>query len=142
MKKILPFLFLLLLLAVAVLVNRQNHVGALTDTEKKKEVTGIPDGALDRFRNPDAAFYFTKHARCRMQCRRITQEEVKEIVRSAQVNLRKSDPDAAGGPKYALEGYTSVEKQHVRVIVAPKKRHLTIVTVIDLDEDWVCPDCK
>jgi hypothetical protein len=41
-----------------------------------------------------------------------------------------------------LEGYTSKEKQHIRIIVAPKQKHLTIVTVIDLDEEWACGSCK
>ena len=80
-------------------------------------------------------------ARCRMACRRITQKEVKEIVRKAEVNYRKSDLDAGQGPKYAVEGYTSRDRQHIRVIVAPRQRHLSIVTVIDLDKDWECPSC-
>lgn len=77
-----------------------------------------------------------------MKCRYISQEEVKEIVQRADVNYRKSDLEAVEGPKYALEGITSRDKQHVRIIVAPKKRHLTIVTVIDLENEWECPSCK
>lgn len=77
-----------------------------------------------------------------MDCRHITQKEVKEIVGKAEVNYNKSELDAPKGPTYALEGYTSKDKQHVRIIVAPKQRHLSIVTVIDLDEDWECPSCK
>ena len=77
-----------------------------------------------------------------MKCRHINKEEVKEIVQKAKVNYKKSELDAAQGPKYALEGYTARDNQHVRIIVAPKQRHLTIVTVIDLDEDWDCPKCK
>ena len=77
-----------------------------------------------------------------MKCRHISQEEVKEIVQRAEVNYRKSELDAAEGPKYALVGITSGDRQHVRIIVAPKKRHLTIVTVIDLENEWECPSCK
>lgn len=77
-----------------------------------------------------------------MDCRKITQKEVKEIVRKAEVNYTKSDLNDPKGATYALEGFTSKDRQHVRIIVAPKQRHLSIVTVIDLDKDWECPSCK
>lgn len=152
-KKALPYLFLLLLLVVLVFVRTCKSSSNKTDNEKTKnrtenvrnnddQKTDNQKNNLDIFRDPSADYYFTKHARCRMKCRHITQEEVKEIVQKAEVNYHKSELDAAQGPKYALEGYTSGEKQHVRIIVAPKQRHLTIVTVIDLDYDWECPSCK
>ena len=146
MKKALPYLLLLLLLLAAVLIRRCNSKEQLTDNDKRKPQTeNVSDNRktnLDVFRDPSADYYFTKHARCRMKCRHITQEEVKEIVQQAEVNYRKSDLDAAQGPKYALEGVTSRDNQHVRIIVAPKQRHLTIVTVIDLENEWACPSCK
>jgi len=153
MKKALPYILLIVLLLAAVLIRRCNNPANKTDNQKEKKKTedvrnptepktdnGNTD--LDVFRDPSADYYFTKHARCRMKCRHITQEEVKEIVQKAEVNYHKSELDAVQGPKYAMEGYTSVDRQHVRIIVAPKRRHLTIVTVIDLDEDWECPSCK
>lgn len=153
LKKALPYLFLLLLLVVLVFVRTCKSRSNKTDNEKTKnrtedvrnnddQKTDNQKNNLDIFRDPSADYYFTKHARCRMKCRHITQEEVKEIVQKAEVNYHKSELDAEQGPKYALEGYTSGEKQHVRIIVAPKQRHLTIVTVIDLDYDWECPSCK
>ncbi|MFT3847041.1 MAG: DUF4258 domain-containing protein [Lacibacter sp.] len=153
LKKALPYLFLLLLLVVLVFVRTCKSSSNKTDNEKTKkrtedvrnnddQKTDNQKNNLDVFRDPSADYYFTKHARCRMKCRHITQEEVKEIVRKADVNYNKSELDAAQGPKYAMEGYTSGERQHVRIIVAPKQRHLTIVTVIDLDYDWECPSCK
>lgn len=154
LKKALPFLLLAVLLVLAIFIRYRNTNNQLSDKEKeqsikKDDVKEKPENktdnektSLDVFRNADADFYFTKHARCRMKCRHITQTEVKEIVQKANVNYNKSELDAAQGPKYALEGYTSKEKQHVRIIVAPKERHLTIVTVIDLDEEWDCPSCK
>ncbi len=154
LKKVLPFILLALLLILTIVIRNCNANNQLSDKEKeqrikKKDVTEQPENqsdneksSLDYFRDPKADFYFTKHARCRMKCRHITQEEIKEIVQKAEVNYRKSELDAAQGPKYALEGITSADKQHVRIIVAPKKRHLTIVTVIDLEEEWDCPSCK
>lgn len=75
-----------------------------------------------------------------MRCRHITQEEVWEILNTGTINYNKSDLQAAEGPKYALEGY-SHDRQHIRAIFAPHQRHMTVVTVIDLDNDWPCPSC-
>lgn len=144
MKKLIPYLLLGVLLIVALLVKQYREQGQpLPDSPVTREKKSAPDSRnhLDTFRDPEAEYFFTKHARCRMECRHITQKEVKEIVRKAEVNYRKSDLQAAQGPKYALEGYTSKDRQHIRIIVAPRQKHLSIVTVIDLDEDWNCPSC-
>jgi len=36
-------------------------------------------------------------------------------------------------------GY-SIEKQHIRVVVAPENDGMIIITCIDLDREWSC-DC-
>ena len=148
MKKAIPYLFLLVLLVVALFVRqyKERHYKESGQTHQQESRKGKTNSGsesnLDYFRDPQSEYYFTKHARCRMDCRHITQKEVKEIVLQAEVNYNKSRLDAPNGPTYALEGYTSKDKQHVRIIVAPKQKHLSIVTVIDLDEDWECPSCK
>ena len=145
MKKLIPYLVLLVLFVVAFYVKQYREKGITPpDVQVTNEVNSSSDSRnhLNTFRDPDAEYFFTKHARCRMECRRITQKEVKEIVRKANVNYRKSDLQASGGPTYALEGYTGKDRQHIRIIVAPKQRHISIVTVIDLDKDWECPSCK
>lgn len=144
MKKFIPYLILFGFFIVALLVRnwreQQQPEVATEPSANERQASGRT--SLDIFRDADAEYFFTKHARCRMECRSITQKEVKEIVRKAQVNYNKSDLQASGGAKYALEGYTSKDRQHIRVIVAPKQKHLSIVTVIDLDRDWECPSCK
>ncbi len=144
MKKAIPYLLLLVLFVVALFVKQYRERGSEIGNQKPSETPANDKtrNSLDVFRDPEAEYYFTKHARCRMECRRITQKEVKEIVRKAEVNYSKSDLEAAQGAKYALEGYTSVDRQHVRIIVAPIQKHLSIVTVIDLDKEWECPSCK
>jgi hypothetical protein len=145
MKKLIPYLLILIFFVIALFARQcreaKNDEG-LTTATKEKTNSSKAIGNLDVFRDENAEFFFTKHARCRMECRHITQREVKEIVRKVEVNYAKSELDATRGPKYALEGYTSKEKQHIRIIVAPKQNHLTIVTVIDLDEEWACGNCK
>jgi len=143
MKKLIPYLLLGVLLVIALYVKQhreQNQPLPIPPVVKERKITDSRNH-LETFRNPETEYFFTKHARCRMECRKITQKEVKEIVRKADVNYRKSDLKGADGPTYAVEGYTSKDRQHIRVIVAPKQRHLSIVTVIDLDKDWGCPSC-
>ena len=144
MKKLKVYLVLAVLLVV--LVGIRKYQASSVDTATEQSTTNKEPSSnrsnLEIFRDPEATYFFTKHARCRMTCRSITQKEVKEIVRKADVNYNKSELDAARGPKYAVEGYTSKDRQHIRVIVAPKQRHLSIVTVIDLDKEWECPSCK
>ncbi len=145
MKKVIPYLLVLVFFILALLVkhcrDQEPSPETKSVTNNQKENAGNSKNNLDIFRDPEATYFFTKHARCRMACRRITQKEVKEIVRKAEVNYNKSDLNDPKGPTYALEGYTTKDQQHLRIIVAPKQRHLSIVTVIDLDKDWECPSC-
>ncbi len=84
---------------------------------------------------------YTKHAKCRMDCREINEREIKEIIADGKLNKAKSGYDKKHkNQTYALEGY-SYQKQHIRVVVAPKNQNLLVITVIDLDKDWAC-DCN
>ena len=82
----------------------------------------------------------TKHAMCRMECRDITEEEIKEILREGDINYAKSNLNDKRGVTYALEGYSD-DRQHLRIIFAPEKDRLVVVTCIDLNKEWQC-DCK
>ena len=82
----------------------------------------------------------TKHAMCRMECRDITEEEIKEILREGDINYAKSNLNDKRGVTYALEGYSD-DRQHLRIIFAPEKDRLVIVTCIDLNKEWQC-DCN
>src|SRR5687768_4255978 len=68
-------------------------------------------------RNTDYLEY-TKHARCRMECRKITEAEVKEIMLEGNINYRKSNVKAMPCPVYALEGITAADDQRVRIVFA------------------------
>ena len=72
-----------------------------------------------------------------MKCRHITEQEVRDILANGTVNYSKSNLADPRGPSYAVEGITN-EQQHVRIIFAPKREHLTVVTVIDLEKEFVC----
>ena len=75
-----------------------------------------------------------------MDCRAIDESEVKEILRAGSINYSKSDLKAEPCPKYALEGVTH-DGQYVRIIVGDCASQASIVTVIDLKNDYAC-DCN
>lgn len=82
---------------------------------------------------------YSKHARCRMDCRHIDESEVKEILEKGEINYNKIEEDPKG-KSYPLEGITH-DHQHVRIVFAPHENELVVVTVIDLDKEWQC-DCN
>lgn len=150
-NKIIPIV-LLVIMALAALAIKRCRSNSIPDkrTEKPVSTSGratttrnttsntIPysDKDLKLDRNASELF-FTKHARCRMKCRDITQKEIKDILANGTVNYNKSNLQDPQGPTYALEGNTN-DGQHVRIIFAPKQSHLTVVTVIDLDVEHEC----
>lgn len=81
----------------------------------------------------------TTHAKCRMECRDITMQEVK-VLNTGEINHMKSNLQDERGPTYALEGY-SQDKQHLRIIFAPKENEMVVVSCIDLDREYKC-DCN
>ena len=90
-------------------------------------------------RNPSDINY-SKHARCRMSCRHISEAEVEDILKTGKVNYAKSDLDVAECKKrYAVEG-TTTDRQRVRIVFAPCQTEVTVVTVIDIGKEWPC-DC-
>jgi hypothetical protein len=80
---------------------------------------------------------YSRHARCRMDCRRIDESEVIEIREEGKINFDKSELNSKRDPKFALEGITH-DKQHVRIVFAQTAEAHVVVTCIDLDTDWAC----
>lgn len=87
--------------------------------------------------NRHAHLVYTKHARCRMECRHITEAEVTQILATGLLNTDKSDPLDQPCPTYVLEGYSD-EGQHIRVVFTPCGDTTRVVTCIDLDKTWNC----
>ena len=80
---------------------------------------------------------YTQHARCRMQCRQISQNDINDIMLSGEVNYAKSDLEDKPCPTYALQGYTN-DGQHLRVIFAQCETKTKVVTAYDLQKDFEC----
>lgn len=87
--------------------------------------------------NRHARLEYTLHARCRMECRHITEEEVTEILAEGRINTERSNSRDQPCPTFALEGYSD-EGQHLRIVFAPCNTVTRVVTCIDLDKEWNC----
>jgi hypothetical protein len=146
-KKILPFLLLVVLaLLVFSIKNCKRPVTPSTKQEvieQTNPTTTNSDAApISRGLNRHPlSLHYSKHARCRMDCRHIDEAEIKDILERGSINYRKSE--LQGEPrskKYAVEGQ-SKDGQKLRIIFAPCGNQMTVVTCIDLGVEWAC-DCK
>lgn len=85
-----------------------------------------------------AEIKYSKHALCRMDCRHISKEEVMYILQHGKLNQHKSSISAvACSTRYAIEGVSN-DNQHIRLIVAPCKNQVTVITCIDVQQHWQC----
>lgn len=131
MKKILPWL---LFLAAAILLYwiKSNQRG---NTGSSSPATSEATLQLDRNQKNIS---YSKHARCRMDCRHIDEMEVNDILENGTINYNRVEEDDQG-VSIPLEGVTK-DGQKVRIVFAPKKNKTVVVTAIDLNKDWPC-DC-
>ena len=93
-------------------------------------------GGSENFRDT-GHLILTRHAKCRMDCRDITVDEIKGIIKEGHVNLAKSGIGSKGDSTFALEGY-SKDRQHLRIVVSPEYDGLVVITCIDLNKEWPC----
>lgn len=98
----------------------------------------IPVTINEGFNRATQKIIYSRHARSRMDCRHIDETEVAEILQTGKLNYDKIQEDKRG-KTYPLEGITH-DKQHVRIVFAPKENALEVVTVIDLGKEWDCKD--
>lgn len=138
-----PFIIVIALAVLLFFVRKWQHSNNPT-TEKKTTTTRTdakdPASTTNRNRGFDRRISFieyTAHASCRMQCRKISQAEVEEIMRDGKINYSKSNVQAKPCPEYALEGITK-DNQRVRIVFAQCDFKTKVVTTIDLGKDWEC----
>ena len=149
LKRYLPFIFLIAaeLMIFYIKKNQRGESPKKPNIEQSAEKITIPvltsdseeKDEVEGFNRNISNLIFSKHAKCRMDCRKIDESEVREILKSGTINRKKIQSDKRG-MTYPVEGYTH-DKQHVRIVFAPKDDALVVVTVIDLETDWKC-DCK
>ena len=90
---------------------------------------------------------YSKHAVCRMECRHITEAEIRELLGTGKlpgkgkVNFDKSNVRDKPYPTYAIEGLTSDGKS-LRIVIADVDTISRVVTTIDLNMENDTCDCK
>ena len=139
LKKAAP-LILVAILAVLLFAARQCKDEQTTRSKTNVSKTKKNTDAVDRDKGFDrriSYIEYSNHAKCRMQCRKISQAEVEEIMQDGEINYNKSDLQNARCPRYAVEGVTA-DDQEVRIVFAQCNEKTTVVTVIDLDTEWSC----
>ncbi len=78
----------------------------------------------------------THHARCRMDCRHISQAELEEVLREGVLDPSRSRTDGRC-PSHALEDEVG-KGRRLRVVFAACPDETRVVTAIDLDRSWDC----
>ena len=118
-KKSLPLVLIALLALVLLFVKKfKSCNGGKDQNQVTKDDKQNPDVNRNRgFDRRVSYIEYTEHAKCRMQCRKISQSEVEEIMRGGKINYSKSDVDERPCPTYALEGITH-DNQRVRIVFA------------------------
>lgn len=140
-KKWLPLLLIALLALVIFAIKRwqKDPAPKTTDRDQPAKNTDKPVNRDRGFDRRTSYLKYSNHAKCRMQCRRISEAEVEEIMEDGKINYKKSDLQNKRCPRYAVEG-TTRDDQRVRIVYAQCNESTTVVTVIDLGTDWSC-DC-
>lgn len=138
---------IMVMLGVAVLMYLIRHFGSgQASPSKSPAESNTPASASKSYEKQilqelaSHKLYFTQHAKCRMDCRHIDESEIKDIMQRGHINERKSDPQDAPCPTYALEGNTK-DGQEVRIVLGACDNETKVITVIDLGKDHVC-NCK
>jgi hypothetical protein len=134
-KKIVPFILFAVLGCITIGVLSCNNTSPKTKHSNTTEsVVNEPSGLN---RNP-TTIHYSKHAKCRMDCRHIDEVEVKDVLKNGNINYKKSELNGDDcHKKYAVEGY-SKDGQHLRIIFAPCKEAVNVVTCIDIGAEWEC----
>lgn len=133
----------LLLVVVGILYLFQKFGGDInglvsSDSEEKTEEISTENTKSEVHSNLlDEELVYTKHAKCRMDCRKISKSEVEDVLRNGKVNWRKSKKEDKPCPSYALEGNTK-DGQTVRIVFADCNNATKVITAIDLKNKYDC----
>ena len=139
-KKWAPYILIVVLGAALLIIKTCKNNNQPQPRPKVTNNRKDPAAEVNRDRGFDrrvSLLEYSDHAKCRMQCRHISQAEVEEIMRDGKINYNKSDLQNARCPRYAVEGLTG-DKQDVRIVFAQCNEKTEVVTVIDLDTEWQC----
>ena len=126
---------LVVVLLMAVLFARlyKGHGDRIPDTAYSTDHQSIID--------PNTDLIYTKHARCRMDCRHISEADIREVLREGHINEAKSQQNESPCPTYAIEEDRHKDGVRLRIVFAKCDHETKVVTCIDRDHEYEC-DCK
>ena len=91
--------------------------------------------------DPGTPLIYTRHARCRMDCRHISEGDIREVLREGHLNEAKSQQNQTPCPTYAIEEDRHKDGVRLRIVFAKCDQETKVVTCIDRDHEFDC-DCK
>lgn len=91
----------------------------------------------EAFDRTPSHLYYTKHALCRMDCRHISKDDIKEIMKKGIINFNRSNRRDRPCPTFALQGETS-DGEKLRVVFAQCDDETKVVTCYNLEEEFEC----
>lgn len=133
---------LIYLLLISCNSNNSSNSNQNSQTVSKDSSDSNFSDSKDKKLKISSKIVLTKHAQCRMDCRKIDIEEIKEVISKGRINPKKSDLKKKPCPVIAMEGKTSKGKEKVRVVLAACKEETKVITVIDLNQKLDDPSCK
>lgn len=119
-RNVILSIFLLVLLFLAFIIRRWNEP--------------VRREAFDR--DPPSLVY-TKHALCRMDCRQISREEIRQIMQKGIINFSRSNKQDRPCPTFALQGRTN-SGENLRIIFAQCATETKVVTAYNLEQNFSC----
>jgi hypothetical protein len=87
-------------------------------------------------RHPRSIAY-TRHARCRMDCRHISEADIETILEHGVINLNRSNRNDSPCPTFAVQGQTD-GGESLRVVFAQCDVETKVVTCYNLKKDFTC----
>jgi hypothetical protein len=123
------FIFLLIMALAILFINKWKGLQNQSDLTHTVRQRG--------FDRRISTLEYTQHARCRMDCRHISQNDINDIMRNGEINYAKTNVNDSPCPTYALQGLTN-DGQRLRVIFAQCETKTKVVTCYDLEKDFEC----
>ena len=137
---------ILVILIAAVLFARLYRQTSHYDRSAHRSENHQPDntsagGGHQSVIDPSTSLIYTRHARCRMDCRHISEDDIREVLREGYINEAKSQQNQTPCPTYAIEEDRHKDGVRLRLVFAKCDHETKVVTCIDRDHEYEC-DCK
>jgi hypothetical protein len=81
--------------------------------------------------------HYTGYARCRMQCNKISEEDIGEMMKKGAINFSRSNRRGQPCPTLALQGRTA-KGAYLRVLFAQCPEQTTVLNCYNLEQDPAC----